>query len=533
MFKALLISRMRAFLAYFLRRGKKKKSAGMTVLLAILFIYVIGCFGMMFGMLFSQLCEPFHMLGLDWLYFGIASILSLALMFIGSIFMTQAQLFEAQDNEFLLSMPIPTGYILASRMVALYLFNLIFELLVMLPAIIVYVNNNGITAASICITVVLVIILPLLSLAIASIIGWLIALLTSRVRNKSLLTVVFSLIFFAVYFYAYSRVNEYIQTLIVNGELIAKKIRGAVLPIYWFGESISGGNFGYMFLGILCCIIPFTLVYMVLNRTFIHVATSKRGFAKKKFKTDSIRVNTPNKTLLFKELKHFVASPVYMLNGTLGVIVTLIIAGALIIKRDAISEMINMFSQEGLPIGNSILMWIGIIIGCSGITNILTAPSISLEGKSLWILQSLPVETGAILRAKINFQLLITIPPVLITDIIAIIFYPVDAISLVILITFPIVMNLLIAIAGLIMNLLLPNLDWVSETAAVKQSASPIVTMLIGLAMILVPVLLYIFIFLWVSITWYIIGVTIVYGILSASGYRYLMHGGVKIFQKL
>ena len=45
--------------------------------------------------------------------------------------------------------------------------------------------------------------------------------------------------------------------------------------------------------------------------------------------------------------------------------------------------------------------------------NFMTAPSVSLEGKSLWLLQSLPVEPWRIFREKIRMQLLLTGLPLL------------------------------------------------------------------------------------------------------------------------
>ena len=39
--------------------------------------------------------------------------------------------------------------------------------------------------------------------------------------------------------------------------------------------------------------------------------------------------------------------------------------------------------------------------------NDMTAPSVSLEGKSLWLMQSLPVTPWQVLRAKLTMQLLL------------------------------------------------------------------------------------------------------------------------------
>ena len=42
--------------------------------------------------------------------------------------------------------------------------------------------------------------------------------------------------------------------------------------------------------------------------------------------------------------------------------------------------------------------------------NFITAPSVSLEGDTLWLLQSLPVTPQQVLRAKVELQLLLTLP---------------------------------------------------------------------------------------------------------------------------
>jgi ABC-2 type transport system permease protein len=62
------------------------------------------------------------------------AVTNFAMMFIGSIFAAKAQLYEAKDNELLLSMPIPPSAILASRMLTLLLINLAFDLMIAVPA---------------------------------------------------------------------------------------------------------------------------------------------------------------------------------------------------------------------------------------------------------------------------------------------------------------------------------------------------------------------------------------------------------------
>ena len=69
MMKALVAVRLRAMLAGLMQqsRQKKKKSRGMMVLFAVLYIYVAVVIVGMMCLLFSQLAQPYPLMGLDWL----------------------------------------------------------------------------------------------------------------------------------------------------------------------------------------------------------------------------------------------------------------------------------------------------------------------------------------------------------------------------------------------------------------------------------------------------------------------------------
>ena len=113
MFKSLLKTRLAAFGAYYSgaarrRGGKKKKSGtGSKVLYGLLMVYCFVVFVGMFFALFSTLAGAFGGTDFAWLYFTLYALMSFVLMFIGSVFMAKSQLFEAQDNELLLAMPVP------------------------------------------------------------------------------------------------------------------------------------------------------------------------------------------------------------------------------------------------------------------------------------------------------------------------------------------------------------------------------------------------------------------------------------------
>jgi len=140
MIKTLLSVRFRALFAGMTAQGRKKKkrSTGMVILFAILYVYLIAVVGGVMCLTFYSLAEPYHSLGLDWLYFAIAGLMGLGLAVFGSVFATQSQLYDAKDNALLLSMPIPPKVILLSRMIPLLTLNLLFAGIVIIPAMVMY-----------------------------------------------------------------------------------------------------------------------------------------------------------------------------------------------------------------------------------------------------------------------------------------------------------------------------------------------------------------------------------------------------------
>jgi len=514
------------------KNGKKKVTAnsiGKKILIGILAIYIIAVLFLAFGMIFFSLCEPYHAAGIDWFYFAFAGILSFAFMFIGSIFMTQSQLYDAKDNELLLSMPVPPKYILGSRIITLYLYNLLFEILVMLPAGALYVYFIGVNAMQILGFVVVLLLFPLLALALSCVLGFLLMAISSRLKNKSLFTMIFSIAFMLLYFYFYSNMNNYLTLLVNNGAIFAGKLK-ALTPLYWFGKSITDGNLLYLLFVALICIIPFCLVYMALSASFIKLVTKKRGTTKKKYQAKDMKVKGIKTALLSRELKHFTNSPVYMLNTGLGIIFLVVAIIACIVKVDVLYSLIAKKPEmEGL-----MALLLAAAVAFMATTNTISSTSVSLEGKTLPLLRSMPVKTKDILVAKLNMHLLITQPLTLVSSIVILVLFRADILCSILILILPAAMNIFIAVFGLYMNLLLPKLEWASEAVAVKQSASPMITMFAGFTLIIVAVLLYVFLFFGtLTLPVYAGIVTLFLLLVSFILYRYIVTKGCRRFEHL
>ena len=223
MLKSLLRVRFAALLAAFTGQSRKRgrQTKGKAVGYALLMLYCFCAFVFLFYSSFSQLAEAFFPAGLGWLYFAMFAIMAFALMFIGSVFTAKSQLFEAKDNELLLSMPVRPGLILLSRMAAMLAMNFVFELVVALPVFAAWLRFGSPDAAGIAAFVLIVLALPLFALAVSCLFAWLISLLTSRMRNTTVITMVLSVVFLLAYFVFCFRMNTYVTQLAANGQAIA------------------------------------------------------------------------------------------------------------------------------------------------------------------------------------------------------------------------------------------------------------------------------------------------------------------------
>ena len=100
-----------------------------------------------------------------------------------------------------------------------------------------------------------------------------------------------------------------------------------------------------------------------------------------------------------------------MMNCGLGTVFILAAAVALFIAGDKLSEALNQVFGE--KEGFLLLVATAATLSCM---NDITAPSVSLEGKSLWLLQSLPVDPWKVLWAKVRLHWYITsIPSIVLT----------------------------------------------------------------------------------------------------------------------
>ena len=109
--------------------------------------------------------------------------------------------------------------------------------------------------------------------------------------------------------------------------------------------------------------------------------------------------------------------------------------------------------------------------------NNMAVPSISLEGKSLWILQSLPVSPQKVLLAKASVQLILTMIPMLFTVICTEAIVDTSLPVRLLLFILPLVYTVFSAIFNIFIGVKMPVLSWTNEIAPMKQSGGVLLSL--------------------------------------------------------
>lgn len=476
---------------------RRKNGKGMLVLFALLMIYGLGAFVFLFYQMFGVIAETLAAApSYHWFYFALVGLLSFGISFFFTAFTAKSELFEAKDNELLLSMPIKPRTILLSRMAILLGLEYLISLLVMAPAGVAWFRSAGPDVTKLVLYIVGSIFLPLISASIACVVGWLLALLTAHARNKTLVTMIFTLGFLAIYFIVYFNAQRYISSMLQNYRSVANGMTGWGFLFYWYGRGVAEPHWLFFLLVAGLALAVFTAAYLLLGRGFLKVSSSE---SLKKHRTGelALRSSKLSSALLRKEFKRFTSSALYMLNCGLGLVLIVIAAVALVIKADALRELLPQVRQMGLPLTDldfALILALMTSLFCS--MNVITAPSISLEGRSLWILRSAPIPAGAVLAAKLKLHLLLCAPPTLLLSAAAGFVLQPGVRGWIALLLVPQMFVLLNGAFGLMMNLCFPKLDWTNEAVPIKQSASVILTMLPMMAYSVAVVLGFVFLVL-------------------------------------
>ena len=519
------------FKSYFYdaKKNRMRSRAAIAAWFIFYVLIMVGLLGGMFTALSLTLCSALTQSGMGWLYFLLMSGISLFLGVFGSVFNTYSGLYLATDNELLLSLPIPVRTIMAARLMNVYLMGTMYSATVLLPALIVYWAVAGITAARVICGLLLFLIVTVIVLLLSCILGWGVAKISLRLKNKSFITVLVSLLFVGGYYFFYFKASDWIRDIIQNAEVYGEKIKGAAYGLFLFGK-IGEGSWLAAGLYTVITAILFALVWMVMSRSFLSIATASGSISKARYVEKPIRQKTAFGALIGKEFARFASSPNYMLNCGLGILLIPACGVMMLIMGRDVCAALNQV-LAGRPGSAAVLLCTALCLVSS--MNDMAAPSVSLEGKNLWILQSLPVRPQGVLRAKVAVQLILTEIPMLFSAVCAAMIVPASpAVKAMVCIT-PVIYSAFSALFGLTIGVRMPVLTWTNEIAPIKQSGAVSIVLFSSWGFVAALAGVYMLIGYQIGPAFYLLLCSVLFACVSCFLLRWLDTKGSRIFAEL
>jgi ABC-2 type transport system permease protein len=401
-----------------------------------------------------------------------------------TIYKVKGTLFGFKDYDMIMSLPVRTGEIAASRLLLLYLVNLLFTLIIMIPAGIAYGILVKASISFYILHMLTVFFIPLIPMIIATAIGTIIMLVSLKFKYSNSIHLILTVILISGIAILSFQAENSPQLIGEVSAAVTKQVEGLYPLAALYKRAVCGGEAVSLFLFVSMSVLAFLLFAIIIGWRFKKIntcllATVTNG----KYKLSILTQSTPIKALYRKELKRYLSSNLYVLNTAVGIVMLTIGAVvALFAGEGKIAQMLEIPEMADILGALAPVFVSGCVATCY-----ITACSISLEGKNLWILKKAPISPMSIFSSKIAVSLTITVPAVILDGILIAIGFRLSIGETILVLLMPACYAVFIAVAGLIINLHLPNFNWTTEVSAIKQSGAALTATFFGLFAAIIP----------------------------------------------
>lgn len=455
------------------RSGRSGKATMIMMVIAMVYLAVV------FTGMSVFLCKQLMPIEMGWLFYLISGGAGIIFGTFGSVFSTCFTLYMAKDNDLLLSMPISVRDVVLSRLFSVYVMGLLYSGLIVVPGVVVGWVVGGFSLAKVIGGLVLILLISLIVLGLSCLLGWCVAKISLRLKNRSFLTVLVALVFLGLYYLIYFRFMSKVQDILETMIQVGGSIRRSAYPVYIFG-MIGEGHW----LGMLCwtagVLVLLGLIWLILKKTFLSISTATPTPKRAVYHEKGNRRCSVSSALFRKEWNRFSTSANYMLNCGMPLLLQLGFGGYMLFKG---GKLVTVAAALFRSMPGAVPVFLCTACCMLGGMVDVSAPSVSLEGSSVWQVQCLPVTPWQVLRAKLLLHLSLAAVPTLFCTVIMMILAPATILQKLLLLVVSVLNTVLFALFDLFLGLKMPNLNWTNEIVPIKQSAPVLIAIFSGIGL--------------------------------------------------
>lgn len=383
---------------------------------------------------------------------------SMTLIFI----ISQSIITTETNTDFLLSLPIKKTSIICAKTITTTFLHFCIGLILIVPTTFCYISTVNSSYLILLSIITLIFFISILITGFGYLYNTFLNFFVIRIRGYKIFRGFIVLLSLLLFLYGYT----------------AMFTSSVGLEIFFFTDLIKAVINNDMLFLILLYSTSF-LILIIGTIVFSKLYGKKPKMYLSKDQSLSYTNNSQLSSLVKKEFRNYINSSMYLFNTIIGYI---IIIGA---------SIYLLFASNSL---NDTLPHIIYLVGCFSLSvSCTTNSSISLEGKNLWIVKSTPVNPKLVLTSKVLMNIIMLLFTLTLSFVFIIASHKVSINIALLLYLLSILNAIFICFGGLIINLLLPKLDFKNEMAVVKQSASAIISILFFMVFLSTPAFLYMF----------------------------------------
>lgn len=449
-------------------------------------------------------------------------------VFLTSIFLVKGIIFGFSDYDIQMSLPIDTKVIITSRLFILYGFNILLTAFFVIPSNIIYCINTTPSFEFYIMSFISFFLIPIIPMIVGVFVGLVVQFLLSKIKGGNIWSLLINVVLISVLAIFLMNSKGSPSEMLNQTEIIINTTSNIYPITSIYISAICEYNIVKFFLFIMLSISALAIFIYIIGFLFKKINTSlSTSKAKGNYKITTLKTSSVSMSLFKKELSRYFSSNLYVVNTTFGITVMLLITLVVLVMGEG--KIISLLGTNKIDFFKQLAP---LILATFVNLTAISCSSISLEGKNIWIIKTVPVKPITIFKSKIAVNLFMTIPVTILAALVFVSRLKFGIGTSILLFITPIVYAFFTGIFGVIINLLFPILNWTTEVVVIKQSIASVIAIFGGIVMVIIPIVLVFLVKSISSIT--IISIsTIILGLICVILYELLDKKGSKLFEKL
>ncbi|MBQ3326106.1 hypothetical protein IJG79_03100 [Candidatus Saccharibacteria bacterium] len=410
------------------------------------------------------------------------------------VYKSSSLLFNCKDDDLMLSLPVKKSTVLFIRLFKFYLFELLYNSLLLIPTMIAYAMRVEVGPTFFVASAAALIFLPVVPIVIGCIIGGITAGFSARFKMKNLVQIITTTVFLIAILVVLSKLESIMGAIAENATSINEVITKLYYPVGAYISMVTDFNIWTLILYIAIHLALFGTLVAVLGKVYYKI-NSRVKTVKNHAKNLVYKVKKKSvmNAIIAKEMHRFIDSPVFVVNAGFGLVLFVIGCYLVSFNVDSAAGLMNTYGVKfefDLPEilkNNAPAILFGLIVMGSMMSSI-TCSMISLEGRSYNILKTIPVKPEKILLGKVLTAVIIMLPFILVGDLIMLLRFNFSALQILLILLASFVLPMVAELFGIIFNLKYPKMNAETDAEAVKQSVSALVATFFGMGVTAVVV---------------------------------------------